>query len=392
MAARKPKLRNRFGQPSYTIQSDEVTMNVAEMGGFMAPVTFYRNTRTPIQPFAIAPWWNEQVPKDQPPVIKGLRGDFFCMPFGGGEDTYRGRAYPSHGETANRKWRFSDLDRSRAGKALHLKMNLKLQKGVVHKSLALLNGENAVYVRHRIEGMSGPMTYSHHATLQFPDRPGSGRLSFSRHKHAATFYSPVETPEMGTYSVLKPGQTIEDLKRVPLIDGTTTDLTSYPNRRGYEDLAMVCADPRLEFAWSAATFEQERYVWFNIKNPRILASTVLWLTNGGRHYAPWNGRHVNVMGIEEGTTFWGDGIAASSKPNDLSRRGIKTFHNFSSRKPYDVPCIVGVAKVPKGFKVVSDIERVGDGTIRLVGNNRLKSEVPLQLEFLETSKIDDLID
>ncbi|MBS12580.1 MAG: hypothetical protein CME19_13360 [Gemmatimonadetes bacterium] len=392
MATKKPALRKRFSQPSYTIQSDEIALAISELGGCMAPVAFYRKSKNPVTPLAVAPWWNEKIPSDQPPVIKALRGDFFCMPFGGGETKYKGRAYPPHGETANRKWRFGDLSRTRDGKALHLKMDLRLQKGTVEKSLGLVSGENVIYVRHRISGLSGPMSYSHHATLQFPDRPGAGRLSFSRFKHAATFYIPVETPEIGTYSLLKPNTTIRDLTRVPLIDGTTTDLSSYPNRRGYEDLAMICADPKLEFAWSAVTFERERYVWFNLKDPKVLASTVLWFTNGGRHFAPWSGRHINVMGMEEGTTFWGDGIEASAKSNALTRKGIKTSHTFSPRKPYDVPCIMGVARIPKGFNEVKDIKRIDDRTIRLVGNKRHNVDVPAQLGFLETASLEGLIE
>ena len=390
MAKRKPTLQKRYGQPSYTIRTDQVVLNVAESCGFMAPVTFYRTSNQPIEPLAVAPWWNEKL-SGQPPIIKGLRGDFFCMPFGGGVTKYRGRDYPPHGETANRRWSFQDVARSKGGAALHLKMNLKLQKGTVHKAIALLPGENNVYVRHRIEGLSGPMSFSHHATLQFPDRPGAGRLSFSKHKHAATFYEPVESPEIGTYSILKPDTTIKDLTRVPLIDGSTTDLTSYPNRRGYEDLAMICADPALDFAWSAVTFAKERYVWFNIKDPKVLASTVLWFTNGGRHFEPWNGRHINAMGMEEGTTFWGDGVGASAQPNALTRKGIKTCHRFSPKGPYDVPCIMGVAKVPRGFNVVKDVRRIDDNTVRLVGNGRLRVDVPLRLDFLETSTLEGLI-
>ena len=390
MASRKPVLTSAYNQPSYVIQTDQISMSVAEQGGMMGPVRFYRKME-PIEPFAVAPWWNEKVSRDQPPVIKSLRGDFFCMPFGAGPP-YRGRDYPPHGETANRKWQYVEARRDGIGRSLRLKLGLKLQKGAVEKTLGLVTGENNVYVRHRISGLTGPMSYSHHATLQFPDRPGAGRLSFSKHIHAATFYTPVESPETKTYSILKPDSTIKDLTNVPLIDGTTTDLTSYPNRRGFEDLAMICADPDLPFAWSAATFEKEGYVWFSIKNPRILASTVLWFTNGGRHFEPWNGRHVNVLGMEEGTTFWGDGLAASSKPNTLTRLGVKTCHRFTGAKPFDVPCITGVAKVPRGFKVLKDIRKMDDGLVRLIGNSKLRVDIPLRLGFLESGILPGLID
>jgi len=391
MAKKKPALRNRFGQPSYTLRSDEIDLSISEQGGCMAPATFFRRSKQPVSPLAVAPWWNEKIPNDQPNVIKTLRGDFFCMPFGGGVTKYRGRDYPPHGETANRKWSFVDQRKTKQGRSLELKMDLKLQKGRVSKILALADDENVVYVRHRIEGLTGPMSYSHHATLQFPDRPGAGRLSFSTFKHAATFYIPVESPETKTYSILKPDSAIKDLTKVPLSDGTTTDLTSYPNRRGYEDLAMICADPSLDFAWSAATFEKEGYAWFSLKDPKVLASTVLWFTNGGRHFEPWNGRHVNVLGMEEATTFWGDGVEASAKPNALSKKGIKTSHSFSPKQPYDVPCIMGCAKIPRGFGRVRDIKRLDDRHVRLVGEKRKSVRVPVRIDFLNNSQLEGLV-
>ena len=389
---RKPVLRKIFNQPSYVIRTKRVEVAVTELGGCMAPVTFYRDSGKPIQPLAVAPWWKEPVMRDQPPCIQALRGDFFCMPFGGSANAYHGRNYPPHGETANRRWSFDDRRTSKLGSALDLSMKLKLQAGEVHKTLAVAVDTNVIYSRHRLCGISGNMTYSHHATLQFPDRPGSARLSFSPFAHASTYPHTLETPAEGSYAILKKGCVIEDLTKVPLIDGTTTDLTSYPNRRGYEDAAMVCADTSLDFSWSAATFERERYVWFNLKNPRILASTMLWFSNGGRHFAPWSGRHINVMGMEEGTTFWGDGIAASEKPNEFSKHGIKTVRAMRRSECFDVPCIMGVAVLPRGFRVVKTMRRVDDETIRITGNNRLSVDVKVRLDFLESSTLDGLIE
>lgn len=389
---RKPALRKIYNQPSYVIRTKQVEVAVSELGGCMAPVTFYRDSSKPIIPLAVAPWWKEPVLSDQPPCIQVLRGDFFCMPFGGSANAYHGRNYPPHGETANRRWSFVDRRSSKKGATLDLNMKLKLQAGEVHKTLALEVNGNIIYSRHRLSGMSGNMTYSHHATLQFPDCPGGARLSFSPFTHASTYPRTLETPAEGSYAILKKGSVIDDLTKVPLIDGTTTDLTSYPNRRGYEDAAMICADTSLDFSWSAATFERERYVWFNLKNPRILASTMLWFSNGGRYFPPWNGRHINVMGMEEGTTFWGDGIAASEKPNEFSKRGIKTVRAMRRGERFDVPCIMGVAKLPRGFRVVKTIRRIDDETIRLTGNNRLKVDVKARLDFLETSTVAGLIE
>src|SRR4030095_10217321 len=99
-------------------------------------------------------------------------------------------------------------------------------------------------------------------------------------------------------------------------------------------------------ACTAVTFAKERYAWFALKNPRVLASTIFWISNGGRHYAPWSGRHVNVMGIEDVTANFHKGLAESAKANDLSRAGIPTHVKLSPRKPLVVNYIMGVLSLP----------------------------------------------
>ncbi len=98
-------LRTVCGQPSWRLQSKRVEAFVTRTGGQLAPVTFDLGRGRKVQPFAIAPWWNETLGRDQPAMLRVLRGDFFCMPFGGNDKPYRGERHPPHGETANRNWR-----------------------------------------------------------------------------------------------------------------------------------------------------------------------------------------------------------------------------------------------------------------------------------------------
>ncbi len=77
---------------------------------------------------------------------------------------------------------------------------------------------------------------------------------------------------------------------------------------------MLTADPKLPFAWSAVTFPKEGNVYFALRDPRVLRHTLLWISNGGRHYPPWNGRHTDVMGIEDATSYFHYGLAESARP------------------------------------------------------------------------------
>ena len=78
-----------LGQPSWRIRSETVEAYVTRLGGQLAPVTFDRRGRR-IQPYAVAPWVTEKLDKSTSGIIRALRGDFFCMPFGANQTPFRG--------------------------------------------------------------------------------------------------------------------------------------------------------------------------------------------------------------------------------------------------------------------------------------------------------------
>ncbi len=377
---KKPALKSILRQPSYSISVRQVLAAVTCTGGHLAPVTFFLGRRA-IRPFSVAPWWNEAPLRHTPDILRVLRGDFFCMPFGGNSKTFRGEQHPLHGETANNRWQLAGFSSRRDAVTLRLKLRSRVRSGVVEKRITLVPGHTVVYQEHVISGMSGPMNFGHHAMLKFPDRPGAGRLSTSALIHRQTFIEPVEDPALRGYSLLKPAAVFEDLAAVPTITGETADLSRYPARRGFEDIVLLAADPSLTFAWTAVAFPEEGYVWFSLRNPRVLASTLLWMSNGGRHYPPWNGRHVNVMGVEDITGFFHCGLAESAKPNELSRRGVKTHHVLKSQEPFAVRYIMGVAAIPRRFDRVREIA-LEKGSATIVSDTGLEVKALVDADFL----------
>ena len=142
------------------------------------------------------------------------------------------------------------------------------------------------------------------------------------------------------------------------------------------------ADPKLKFAWSAVAFPEEGYVWFTLRDPRVLPSTILWMSNGGRHSAPWNGRHVNVMGVEDVTGFFHTGLAGSARPNVLTKRGLTTCHQMRADRPFAVRYIMAVAAIPRRFERVKDIVIAPD-KVTLVCERGAKVSTPLDCAFLK---------
>lgn len=373
-------MKKILGQKSFVVQNRNVDAAVTELGGHLGPVTFSLGKKK-VAPFSVAPWWNEKLAPGTPALLRALRGDFFCLPFGGNGKAWHGETHPPHGETANSKWKFESLKRKSGEVCLELSLKTKVRAGRVSKRIRLVNGHSVVYQEHVVSGMEGPMSLGHHAMLKFPDCEGSGRLSTSKVALGQVFVEPVEEPSQRGYSVLKPGAVFDNLEAVPDITGATADLSRYPARRGFEDIVMLVAHPSVKVGWNAVAFPEEGYVWFALRDPRVLASTVLWISNGGRHYAPWNGRHVNVMGIEDVTAWFHYGLAQSAEPNPLSALGCPTHRELSATEPLTVRYVMGVAPIGKRFERVADIQ-FGDGTITLEGEAGESVKVPVDVKFL----------
>jgi len=367
------------GEQSWSLHSDRVSLGVTREGGHTGPVEFSLGRGRVVAPLHCAPWAGEKLAPETPAILRVLRGDFFCMPFGGNATAFRGEKHPVHGETANGRWEFVKAAANDGTARLVLSMETEVRPARVEKMVALRAGETVVYTRHTITGARGPMCLGHHAMLAFGSK--RGLVSVAPFVRGQVFPGAFEDPAAGGYSALMPGAFFSDLGRVPMATGDFADLREYPAREGFEDLVMVSSKPGSDFGWSAVSFPDEGYVWFSLKDPRILASTVLWHSNGGRHYAPWSGRHRGVLGIEEVTANFHLGLAESARPNPVSRDGIPTNLVLDPNGALVVNTIMGVAEVPGKFGAVASIRPVAGG-IEIRNRAGARVMAPLETDFL----------
>ena len=379
MSIIRPKLKTVQGAPSWRLASDQVEAWLTRHGGHLAPVSFRLGRKT-IQPYAIAPWSPDDAGVKQTPVLQTLRGDFFCCPFGGNAEAWRGERHPVHGETASAAWSRPVLRRESGAVELKVEMTTRTRPGRVTKLIRLREGETSVYCRHTLSGYHGPMGLGHHAMLRFPAAEGAGLVALSPFSHGLVLPVPFEEPALGGYSSLRIGGHFRRLDRVPLATGGHTDLSRYPARAGYEDLVMVSSRPA-PFAWTAVSFPEEGYLWFGLKDPRVLRSTVLWHSNGGRHYPPWNGRHRRVLGLEEVTANFHLGLAASARPNPLNRAGVPTALMLTPQRPLVVNYIMGVVAIPRSFGPVVKVSRLA-GVVAFNDRNGRSVQTALDWTFL----------
>jgi len=389
-AADGAKLRTVHSQPSHVLATRQVELVVTELGGHMAPVTFFRDSARPVQPYHISPWQDEKPTKMPAPVLVTLRGDFFCMPFGGNAETVSGEKHPPHGEIVGDAWKVLGTKKAGDVTTLTTAIDTQVRKGRVTKELSLVEGQNVVYSRHIIEGFAGRVPLGHHATLAMPEKEGAVRIATSAIRFGMTYPGLFSDPKQGEYQALLPGAKWTDLTKVPAAwkGAPDADLTRLPGRYGHADLIQLANEPWEKTggpAWTTATFTEAGYLWFALKDPAVLNSTVFWMENHGRHGHPWNGRN-NCLGLEDVTACFADGLAASTRENLLTQEGVATTVELNAAKPAAVNYIQGVVKIPAGFENVRTLEFApGQATFVSITGQRVTA--PVRHEFLKSGKL-----
>jgi hypothetical protein len=380
----KPDKKEVFSQPSWIIQNDEVELAVTELGGHMAPVLFYKNAN-PVDPYYVSPWHNERIPIDTP-VLVPLRGDFFCMPFGE-NNSYRDETHELHGETASSRWSYRSYTRDKGITRFELSMDTKVRKGTVTKVLQLVEGHNAVYCRHILEGYEGKMCLGHHATLDPHGDADTMRISTSPMRFGITNPHFTGQENNREYYSLMSNKVFKDLDKVPTVwkEYPYDDLTSFPRRHGFVDIVQIFAKKKKKPAWTCAVFPKEGFLWYSIKDPKVLPSTVIWMENYGRHQPPWNGRNC-CIGLEDVCGYIALGLRESARKNRVSLRGIPTVLTLNQNRPTEINYIQGAAKIPKGFDRVRKIKfENGEATFHSDSNKTVT--VPVRHDFVYTGSL-----
>jgi hypothetical protein len=377
----KPEVRTILGQPSWVIRNAQVELALTRLGGHMGPVTFKLGKR-PIQPYHISPWQGEGLELGCPCLVP-LRGDFFCLPFGGNQTPLNGERHPPHGETAGSPWTLAGMETTARTTTLAVSLKPQVRPGKITRQLSLVAGHNAVYCRTVIEGFAGPTTFAHHAMLAVPEQEKSLLVSTSPFDFGMTFPGVFSDPAKGEYQSFAAGKRFTDLARVPtrFKDAPSADCTAFPDRIGYADLLQLCEKPAAGQtpSWVAAVNKVDGWLWYALKDPALMPARVFWIENHGRHSVPWNGRN-RCLGIEDGRMCFDLGVAASSQPNVISRRGIPTSTNLDG-SPFEILYIQGAVRIPSGFGRVISV-KFGKGTAAFVDEQGKRLPVPVSHEFI----------
>ncbi len=349
-------------------------MAVTQTAGHLAPVTFNLGALQ-AKPYSLSPWTPSQADAGLPALLRYLRGDFLCLPFGGQKQG------PPHGDPANADWQLV----AQTERKLVLKQQTTDTGAHVTKTLSLEPGQHAVYCEHLIENLEGTWNYGNHPVLDLSSVPaGAARVATSAFCFGSVYPGEFSNPASGEAGALRPSAQFTSLKSVAMKDGTFTDLSRYPARPGNDDLIMLVNAPATEsqpFAWTAVTFPG--YVWFSLKNVADFPSTLFWISNGGRPGHPWEKRHLGRLGLEEVCSHFSDSVDVA-REDRLAARGIPTGRPFRRDQKVRLPIIQAATRVSTDFGQVQSIMPTGPGQVRITGENGESVTTPINWQYLKS--------
>ncbi|EDQ32029.1 hypothetical protein HPDFL43_02929 [Hoeflea phototrophica DFL-43] len=338
-----------------------------------------------LSPLHRAPWADDSeavFEATTPPNVKRLSGDFFCAPFGRNDVVEA----PSHGWPANSDW--EHVETTDAGDHLTAVFTLahEVMGATLEKRITLRAGHPFIYQEHRFEGGQGAVSVAHHVIVHLRE---GGRLAVSPKAFAFTPPESLEPDPARGRSILAYPARSEDLGAFPLAGGGTADLTRYPPGESHEDFLTLVERQDgnrngVALGWSVVSRIAEQDRILILKNSQTLPVTMLWMSNGGRDYAPWSSRHTGVLGIEDGRAS-GLGHADSIRPNAMNSNGIPTAFDLGSDQTVRIRQVIGACAIAPDEGEVADLS-VKPGRVTLHFEGGSSRTLPFDSEFLESQE------
>src|SRR6185312_15526587 len=308
------------------------TLGVQRLGGMLAPVTFVLPNGRQVSPMHVAPWADEPAAAGLPGILRRLRGEWPCLPYGYAADNaaapaewkaVMGVPVPDeeiHGFSSNHDWRWEEGDDA----SLRLSIVYPVASPVSHLVRTVTPDPKApavdttmtAYIR---TACRLPMGI--HATFRLPEAPGSARIEPAPFRVGRSFPGAVE-PGKDVFAV---DAKFDDLAKVPGAAGGTVDASRVPLPTDTEALLLLLDIGGEVALANTAEGYRVRLSWQQEHFP----SLQFWYSNRGRAEPPWNGRHL-ALGMEPICGAFDMGTNASAGDNPISRSGTATARDFAA--------------------------------------------------------------
>jgi hypothetical protein len=347
-----------------------ISFNFDPLGGFIRDFTVQDGGQI-IAPLHVAPWVmsGEALDPDTPLHLTRLAGDFFCAPFAKSAD-----GSPMHGWPANGTWAVQP------GPGLRAVLDHMVSGAGLVKELVLHDGHPFLYQRHIFGGGTGLIPVANHAMVSLPH---GGILRFSPKRWFESAATPPEPDVSRGRSALAYPARHNDPHTFPLAAGGTVDLAKYPFGPAQEEFVVGVEAPGHALGWTAVTRPATGDLYLSLRHAQKLPMTMLWHSNGGRDYAPWSGRHLGCLGVEEGAALPMLGFGATETPDPLTSVGQNAGLTLHPEHTAEVRHVIGAIAWPSAEPVQSVVAS-GDSLI-IKGEGGAIRQVPFDAAFLADS-------
>jgi len=278
-----------------------------------------------VRPFFQNPWRDD--PRAMDNLTRHLGGEWACVPFGTPhppadlptdwrhDQTQASWHRHAHGFGAHSKWTLTQQNANTALAEITYPVTgpiAALTRRVCLASEHEIRLDLLIHARH-----DARIPVGLHPVFTLADAaPHAAQVIVEGGQTAWTFPRDVEPNE----SRLKPDQRTVSLSSLTAADGTKIDASRVPFEGQSEDLVLL-TEPGGRVSLSRPDLGHRIDVTWDDTD---LPSCILWLSNRGRGYAPWD-RRVCAIGIEPVAAAFDLGVAASASAHTpLSRGGIKT--------------------------------------------------------------------
>ncbi|CDX56652.1 conserved hypothetical protein [Mesorhizobium plurifarium] len=311
-------------------------LTVQRLGAMLAPVTFVLADGRQVSPMHIAPWANEPESETLPGILRKLRGEWPCVPFGysvsadGWPATWARVMGPPgpdeevHGHSSNHDWTWRDSPRGSLSLALAYPETSPVER--VERMITPDPSAPAVDIEFRIfVRRACRLPIGLHPVFRLPFETGAATLELGGFDEGRTYPHDVEPGA----ELFARNKSFFELTAVPARAGNTIDASRLPLAAATEELLQIEDVDGMAALVNHEDGYRVQLSWEKEHFPSLL----LWYSNRGRKAAPWNGRHV-AIGIEPICSPFGLGPATALADNPIAQSGIATALDFSPEKPF----------------------------------------------------------
>lgn len=296
-AATSGALSDNAGR-GWRLDWDHGSAEVQPLGGMLGPVSLRLDGERELDLMHVAPWAGTTGAAGLPGVLRRLRGEWPCVPFGRADTPSNlppgWRAHASdddwmHGYAANQRWICLEASALR----VRLAIDYPPDSAVVRIERVIAADPNApaldislsIWVRRAARVPVGL-----HPTFRIPQ--ATGRVQVALGAHAGIHSYPVCAP--GAVSRLLPDTQSAALSALAGIDGPL-DLSQLPLAVPAEELVQVRgiggSGGQAPFALHYLDYDASVGMWWDTEQ---LPDLMLWVSNGGRINYPWMSRHLAI--------------------------------------------------------------------------------------------------